>query len=256
MINKTVLITGASSGIGYELAKIFAGNKYNLILVARNTELLTKIKEELADDTIDIVTISKDLSSPGAPKDLYNHVKDIGMHVHVLVNNAGYGMTGKFTELELEKQTNMMQLNMFALTELTHLFAQDMVEKKYGRVLNVGSVASFVSVPSMSVYAATKSYVLSFSESLHSELRRKGDIAVTALCPGPTKTNFAKVANVGEMEPLFNKYGMTATDVAKIGYKAVLKGDPVVVPGFTFRFVASLPRFLPRKLIQTLLGKQ
>lgn len=255
MSKQTVLLTGASSGIGYELSKIFAKNRYDLILVARNKDKLEQIKCELEQFNVRISIFSKDLSLPHASRELYEEIKKQGQHVDILINNAGYGMTGKFTDLEWEKQLNMMHLNMIALTELTHLFVQDMINMKFGRIMNVGSIASFIATPSMSVYAASKAFVLSFSESLNTELKSKGDISVTALCPGPTKTNFAKVANVGELEHFFNRYGMTAKEVAQIGYRALIKKEPVIVPGLKFRGAVYLTRFIPRKLLQNLFGK-
>ncbi|WP_157801008.1 SDR family NAD(P)-dependent oxidoreductase [Bacillus solitudinis] len=254
MANETVLLTGASSGIGYELAKIFAEHNYNLILVARNKEKLEEMKTELGQSTIKIMTIAKDLSLPESPQELYTEIKERGSSVDILINNAGFGMSGNFIELDLDKQLTMMQLNMFSLTKLTHLFVQDMVKNHYGRIMNVGSIASFFSVPKMSVYGASKAFVLSFSESLNTELKQQGDIKVTALCPGPTKTNFAKAAKVAEIEQ-FNSIGLSAKDVALSGYRAMLKGEPVVVPGFKFRAAIHSMRFLPRKLVQTLIGK-
>ncbi|GAE34837.1 SDR family NAD(P)-dependent oxidoreductase [Halalkalibacter akibai] len=254
-MKQTVLLTGASSGIGYEMAKIFAANHYHLILIARNKLKLEEIKQELNNPQIEITVIVKDLSVPGAANEVYKEIKQLNKHVDILVNNAGYGMTGPFFELDLNKQMNMIQLNIIALTELTHLFVQDMIKNNFGRIINVGSVASFVATPTMSVYAATKAFVLSFSESLHSELKQKGDIAVTALCPGPTKTNFATVANVGHLEEIFNVHGTTAQEVALSGYNAMKKELPVVVPGWKFRSMVGLTRLLPRQLLQKILSK-
>ncbi|MBP3952502.1 SDR family NAD(P)-dependent oxidoreductase [Bacillus suaedae] len=253
-MNQTVLLTGASSGIGYELAKIFAENRYDLILVARSQEKLEQIKVELSKPGIEIITIVKDLSISETPFEVYEELKERGTKVDILINNAGYGMSGQFVDLALDDQLNMMQLNMISLTTLTHLFVQDMVKNKFGRIMNVGSVASFFSVPNMSVYGASKAFVLSFSESLNTELKHKGDIKVTALCPGPTKTNFAEVAKVKSVEQ-FNRSGMTAKDVALSGYKAMLKGEPVVVPGFTFKVAARSMQLLPRKWLQSLIGR-
>ncbi|MGO4890347.1 SDR family NAD(P)-dependent oxidoreductase [Anaerobacillus sp. MEB173] len=251
----TVLITGASSGIGYELAKIYAANGQHLILVARNKSRLEEIKEELhtPENSIDIVAI--DLSAPHSPKELYEEVKQRQLYVNILINNAGYGMTGNFVDMDITQQLNMIQLNIVSLTHLTHLFLQDMVKNKHGKILNVGSVASFISTPSMSVYAATKAFVLSFSESLGSELQGKGNFVVTALCPGPTKTNFAKVANVGKLEKYFNQYGTSAARVAEAGYRALENGQPVVIPGKRFSAAIRLTRFLPRRLLQNLLAR-
>ncbi|MDT8862887.1 SDR family oxidoreductase [Alkalihalobacillus sp. MEB130] len=249
----TVLITGASSGIGYEFAKLYAKNEHNLILVARNEERLAEIREELSNVEVNIIAM--DLARPAAPKELFEEVKKRQLRVNVLINNAGYGMTGNFANLEIEKQLQMIQLNVTSLTYLTHLFLQDMQEDRYGRILNVGSVASFVSTPSMSVYAATKAFVLSFSESLGSELKHQGDFVVTALCPGPTKTNFAKVANVGKLEKIFDQYGIEVSRVAAAGYNGLEKRKSVVVPGKRFSTLVRISQLLPRRQLQHLLSR-
>nr|WP_183604417.1 SDR family oxidoreductase [Paenibacillus phyllosphaerae] len=254
IVNHTVLITGASSGIGYELAKLFAQDHYRLILVARNRQRLEQIREELLHWTQDIAVIEKDLSRAGAAEEVYREVRAQEREVQVLVNNAGFGLTGHFAELPIASQLQMIQLNIAALTELTHLFAQDMIAGRYGRILNVGSVASFVATPSMSVYAATKAYVLSFSESLGSELRRRGDITVTALCPGPTKTNFAKAAQMGELETWFNKVSMSPEAVARAGYNGLKARKAVVIPGGSNGLMTFGLRFIPRRWVQRAAG--
>ncbi len=253
MKNRNVLITGASSGIGYEFAKIFAKKENNLILVARNRTRLEEIRAELMAKDITITIIEKDLSLPNAAMDVYNEVKSQNQRVDVLINSAGFGLQGNFDELNLQQQHNMMHVNMVSLTELTHLFVQDMIGQKFGRILNIGSIASFISMPSMSVYAATKAYVLSFSESLSNELKRYGDISVTALCPGPTKTNFVKAANMVSMEEMYNRFGMSASIVAQAGYEALIKGRPIEIPGKRFSLSIMATRFLPRKLVQKLM---
>lgn len=253
MNNLTVLITGASSGIGYEFARIFAKKKNNLILVARNKKRLEGIRAELLANDITIHMIEKDLSLPQAALEVYKEVKSLNLRVDILINSAGSGLQGNFDELDLHQQRLMMQLNMVSLTELTHLFVKEMIGRKFGRILNIGSIASFVSMPSMSVYAATKSYVLSFSESMSNELKQYGDITVTALCPGLTKTNFVKAANMGSMEEMYNRFGMSPSRVAMEGYDALVKGRPIMIPGKRYRLSIMATRFLPRKFVQRLI---
>jgi len=251
---RNVLITGASSGIGYELAKIFANNGYNLILVARNKERLEQLRSELHQ--VKVTILAKDLSSPHAAQELYSQVQALQLPVDILINNAGYGMQGKFHQLDLEKQLNMVHLNIVALMELTHYFVQEMVSRKYGRIMNIGSIASFISTPSMSTYAATKAFVLSFSESLNSELKGKGDLCVTALCPGPTTTNFAQTANIaGDLETAFKRLSLPASFVAQAGYEAMMKKKAVVIPGKRFSLSVTSTRFLSRNMIQRLLSR-
>lgn len=255
MSNRNVLITGASSGIGYELAKIFARERHNLILVARNRTKLEDIKTELTSYGVGIEVVEKDLIRPNAAQELYDHLCQKNIRVDILINNAGFGLRGDFNSLDTKTQLDMIQLNIVALTHLTHLFVQDMVKQGYGRIMNVGSIASFVSVPSMSVYAATKAYVLAFSEALNTELKDKGDIKVTALCPGPTYTNFAKAAKMGDQEELFNKMSLSASFVAEAGYEALKKGKPIEIPATSYAIgTIGFTRLLPRRLLQALLS--
>lgn len=255
MENLNVLITGASSGIGYELLKIFAKKNNNLILVARNRGRLEAIRSELSGQDITVTIIEKDLTQPGAAAAVYEEVVKRNIRVHVLVNNAGIGLYGNFHQLPLQQQMRTIQLNIAALTELTHLFVRDMIVTKFGRILNIGSISSFISTPLMSVYAATKAYVLSFSESLNSELRSKGDISVTALCPGFTKTNFIKEANMGHLEDFVYRIAMSSSVVAQEGYKAVKKGKTIKVAGGLNSFMLILIRLLPRVWLQKLATK-
>ncbi|MDQ0160001.1 SDR family NAD(P)-dependent oxidoreductase [Alkalibacillus salilacus] len=250
---RTALITGASGGIGYELAKLMA-NDLNLILVARSENKLEEVKAELSSHT-NVTIIPFDLAKPQAAKALYDRVQQDGHRVDILVNNAGFGIEDLFLETDLDRLNQMLQLNMVALTNLTYYFGQDMVRSQYGRILNIGSIASFVPTPAMSAYAATKAYVLSLSESLNTELQKKGNLSVTALCPGPTATNFANEANMQSMGESFNDIAMSPERVASIGYHALFKKKNVSIPGKRYKFLIAFTRILTRKMVQRLLAK-
>lgn len=242
-MNKTVLITGATSGLGYDFVKLFANDNYNLVLVARNTEKMQQIKK--AYSHLNVTVISKDLSSRDAAKEVYEEIKEQGIHIDVLVNNAGFGLMGKFDKLDLQEQVNMIQLNVTALTELTHYFLPLMKERNSGRILNVASTAAFQPGPLMAVYYATKAYVLSFSEALVEELSGSG-VTVTTLCPGATKTNFGSVANV-EGTKMFSR-AMTSDLVAKEGYAGLMAGKRVIITGSVNKLGALSAKFLPRSI--------
>ncbi|OZM58041.1 short-chain dehydrogenase [Lottiidibacillus patelloidae] len=243
-MTKTALITGASSGLGYEFVKLFAKDGYNLVLVARNEKKLNEIKQTF--NNINITIIKKDLSLKGASKEIYEELKTEGISIDVLVNNAGFGLLGSFDELSVEKQTEMINLNISTLTQMTHYFLPEMKRKGSGKILNVASLAAFLPVPMMAVYAATKAYVLSFSEALNEELNGR-NISVTALCPGATKTNFGSVANAAETKVF--KEAMEAEVVAKQAYKALLSGKSTVITGSLNKASALGVKFLPRKAV-------
>jgi len=252
---ETVLITGASSGIGLELARCFAADKSRLVLVARNTEALKSLAEELRQGHgIQATVLTADLSRPETPACVFNELQQAGITVDVLVNNAGFGAQGAFAGLSLRRQLEMIQVNVAALTELTGLFLPGMIERKRGGVLNVGSVAGFVSGPGMAVYFATKAYVLSFTEALAEELAGTG-LTVTGLCPGPTATNFGNVAR-GEKERQFKSPKMTALAVARCGHRAFRNSRVLAIPGRQNHFLIFLmrmtPRWLQRKAVKSL----
>ncbi|HCW03464.1 MAG TPA: short-chain dehydrogenase [Clostridium sp.] len=238
MESKSVtLITGASSGIGYEMARVFARKKHNLLLVARQEKALKKLADQLIrEDGVKVYVIAMDLSKPQASSELYNKVKQLGLQVDTLINNAGFGYVGLFHEEELERDKDMIQVNISVLTELTKLFSRDMVERKEGSILNVASTGGYHAGPYTAVYYATKAYVLSFSEAIAKELKPY-NIAVTALCPGATKTNFAKMAGRRD-----NKAAMPAEKVAEAGYKALMKKKTVMVPGIANKLLVKIPR--------------
>lgn len=243
----TALITGASGGIGYEFAHLFAKAGYNLIIVARSEDKLLQLKEELGEHPVTV--IPQDLSEPGAAEVLYNKVKELKMTVEVLVNNAGFGLNGQFDELPLLDQQKMLQVNVNALTELTHFFLQDIKAAPLydipKGVINVASTAAFQPGPKMAVYYASKAYVLSLSEALVEELRGTG-ITISTLCPGATDTNFFKAANA-EHTKLVNST-MAPKDVAKAGFLGFVKGKRVIVPGGANLSMAYAAKFMPRSV--------
>lgn len=253
---KTVLITGASFGIGYELAKIFAKEKYNLILVARNLEKLNQIKDELQNPDIQIFTIQKDLSQPNSPKELFDEINKKGLEIDILINNAGFGLLGSFAELDLQAQLDMIQLNITSLVHLTYLVLPQMIAKNSGKIMNVASTAAFQPGPNMAVYYATKAFVLSFSEALYAELKSKG-ITVTALCPGPTRTEFQKRARMENINLERSKLipYMSAEKVARIGFDGLMKGKRVVIPGLLNKTGTKLVKIFPKSFVLAVLKK-
>lgn len=245
---QTALITGASGGIGLELAKEFAKDGYNLVLVARSKDKLESIAADFAKQyNISATVIAKDLSKASAPDELYNELKTQGIQIDALVNNAGFATYGKFVEIPLEKELQEMQLNMVTLTHLTKLFAKDMVARKNGKIMNIASTAAFQPGPLMAVYYATKSYVLFLSEALANEFKGTG-VTVTVLCPGPTESGFQERAAMQESK-LVQGNLMKADDVAAQGYAALKRGQAVIIPGFKNQMLALSPRFMPRGMV-------
>jgi short-subunit dehydrogenase len=249
-----VLITGASSGIGRELAKCFAAEGSRLVLTARNTGLLQSLADELrhAHNTESIV-ISVDLSSPGAARNIFTELQGKGITVDVLVNNAGFGAWGLFAELPLQRQLEMLQVNINALVELTGFFLPGMLQRRRGGIMNVASVAGFLPGPGMAVYYATKACVLSFTEALAEELRGT-NVTVTALCPGPTATNFGQVAKADKAR-MFRLARTSAKEVACCGLNAFRNRRTVAVTGWQNRFLTLLIRWFPRSVVRKLAGK-
>ncbi|MGB3694806.1 MAG: SDR family oxidoreductase [Spirulinaceae cyanobacterium] len=248
-MSKTVLITGASSGIGYELSKLFAKDSYDLVLVARSENKLQDLAAKLQNEFgIQVKVIVQDLAINFAPKTIFAELQEENITIDVLVNNAGFAAYGLFTETNLQAELEMMQLNMVALTHLTKLFLPGMVQRRQGKILNVASTAAFQPGPLMAVYYATKAYVLSFSEAIANELIGTG-VTVTVLCPGPTKSGFQARADV-EKSKLFRGSNMMDTQtVAEIGYSGLMASKTVIVPGFQNKFIAAFIKFLPRKLV-------
>lgn len=247
-----VLITGASGGIGAELARLFASDGQNLVLVARRIEKLTELKSELESSyKVEVSVLEKDLSEPGSAKAVFDFTVAGGLSVDTLVNNAGFGDFGLFSECDLTKQLDMIQLNITTLTELTKLFLPQMISRKSGRILNVASVASFMPGPKMSVYYGSKAFVRSFSEALSVELRDKG-VTVTALCPGPVATDFWERAEAGKSSLFKHMLFANGKKVAQYGYKRLKKGKVLAIPGLSTRFFVFLAKILPRSWIRNM----
>lgn len=239
---KTALVTGASSGIGYELSKLFGRDGYKVILVARREEELKKLAEKLPNSQV----IAMDISKPGAPRELLKKLE--GTEIDVLVNNAGYGLLGEFSKTDLSSEIQMIHLNILSLTELTKLVLPQMLARRSGKILNVASTAAFQPGPLMAVYYATKAYVLSFSEAIAEELRDTG-VTVTTLCPGPTRTEFADVAKMGKSKLFKSAAVMDAAPVAEAGYEGLMAGKRIVVPGIANRMMIQSLRVSPRSLV-------
>lgn len=247
-MTNTALITGASAGIGEELARVHAEKGGDLILVARRKERLESIATELrAEYGVQVQVIAADLAKPGAAKKLMADVDALGMQVDVLINNAGFGGHGKFHESGLERDQRMMQLNMVALTELAYYFSQGMVERGAGKILNVGSTAGFLPGPLQAVYYASKAYVNSFSQAIANELRGTG-VTVTVLCPGPVATEFQEAGDLDGVKGF--DLAADARSVALCGYRAMERGELLAVNDRKIRVLLEgvLP-FLPRKSI-------
>jgi short-subunit dehydrogenase len=246
--NQTALITGASTGLGAEFARLFARDKYNLVLVARTGPKLVQLADELRQQHgITVKTIPLDLGLPQASQNLFEETQRAGIRVDILVNNAGYGRSGNFADIPLEESYGQIQLNITALTLLTRLYLGPMLERRSGKIMNVASTAAFQPGPRMAVYYATKAYVLSFSEALADELRKTG-IRVTCFCPGATLTEFQKRAET-ENSRLFRFAAMDAKTVAEDGYRALTASKTLAISGFKNWLVAESVRFAPRKMV-------
>lgn len=254
-MNQTALITGASGGIGMELAKIHASNGDHLILVARSLEKLEKLKLEIESTShVKVKVIQKDLSRKGAALEVFQEVAAQNIQVDYLINNAGFGDYGWFYETSWEKEQQMINLNITALTHFCKLYLPEMVNRGSGKIMNVASTASFQPGPGMAVYYATKAYVLHFSEALHSEVRKKG-VTVTALCPGATESGFSSAANMEDSKLFKGKKLPTSAQVARYGYKAMMKGKAVAIHGMMNYLMANSVRFAPRSWVVALVKK-
>jgi short-subunit dehydrogenase len=229
--NRYALITGATSGIGFELAKLFAKDSYNLILVARSKQRLQQVTDELKQSfSVEVTPIEKDLFNPGAALELYNEVNEMGIVVDVLVNDAGQGEWGPFVETDLQRDIDIVQLNIISLMTLTKLYLHDMVLRDDGKILQVGSEAGTTPIPLLAVYSATKAFVLSFSAALVNELQDT-NITVTALLPGATDTDFFHKAGQEDTVGYREKSLASPEDVAKDGYKALMNGESKIISG-------------------------
>ena len=249
-----VVVTGASGGIGYELARLFARDGYPLLLTARSADKLQAFAAELtATHGVPAAACPLDLTLPDAPGQLFEAARQQDRPVEVLVNNAGFGGYGPFVDADLTYTLQILQVNMVALTELTRLFLPDMVRRDGGRIMNVASVAAFQPGPLMAVYYATKAYVLSLSEALDEELR-KTKVRVSAFCPGPTTTGFEARAGLGQSKLFTGRNVMDARTAADAGYRGLMRGRRIVIPGVWNNLLVQSNRFFPRRLVTKVVG--
>jgi uncharacterized protein len=245
------LITGASEGLGAEFAKISAHEGRNLILVARQGDKLKLLAQDIGQD-ITIHIITQDLSDRDAAQKIYKKARRLRAEVDQLINNAGFGDFGDFVRLSAARQEQMIEVNIISLVALTRLFLPRMMQRKQGRIMNVSSVSGFTPLPLMSVYAASKSFVLSFSQALIEEVRGSG-VSITCLCPGATKTGFSRNAHLPAAHPIAHTR-VKPKAVAKFGYQAMLAGTPVAVYGFANKLLVSFVyKLLPRPLLRRLM---
>jgi len=245
-MKQTALITGASSGIGYALAKCFAHAGYDLVLIARNQTALFALAKECQAHAVSVSVIVKDLTDSQAAQQIYQTLEDQKIIVDILVNNAGMGLWGAFNETAVDDEEQLIALNILAVIRLTKLFIPAMIKRRSGKILNVGSVYSYTPVPYQSTYGASKAFLLSFSAAIRNELKDYG-ITVTILCPGiTTQTHFrTRLGNTKEKSYL----SLTAEQVALAGYQGLLKNKAVVIPGFVNTFYVNIMRFMPAKLV-------
>lgn len=243
-MTKTALVTGAASGLGYELATLLAKDSYKLILVDIDTESLTNVKAELEKKfSVEVVTLVKDLGIKNIAETILNDIKD--EPIDVLINNAGFGLFGSFVDTDWERESEMLHVHILTTTHLTKLVLEGMVKRGSGKILNMSSLAAFQPGPLMAIYYASKGYMLSFSEAISNELNGTG-VTVTALCPGPTETGFQKTvsADANTNKITFNM--ASAKSVAAYGYKSMQKGKTVAIPGILNKFLATIHRFVSR----------
>ena len=247
------VVTGASAGIGVELARLFAADGDGLVLVARRKDRLDTLAAELtAAHGVPVRTVELDLAEPGAAESLFQTLNGEGIVVHTLVNNAGFGLRGRFHALPADRQQEMVQVNVAAVTALSRLFLPGMIERRDGGILNISSMAAFQAGPYMAVYYATKAYVLSLSEALHEEAKPFG-VKVSVLCPGPVATEFSEVANL-QGTKLFAFGTADAASVARAGYDGYRANRAIVVPGLLNKFGVALSKFMPRALTRKVAG--
>jgi short-subunit dehydrogenase len=247
-VKKVALVTGASAGLGVEFARQLSKRGHRLVLAARRKERLDELVEELGNAR----AVEIDLSKAGASSKLMADLKAAGEEVDVLVNNAGFGLIGRFAELDAKRLRQMIDLNIGTLSDLCRAVAPGMIKRKSGAILNVASTAAFQAGPNMAVYFATKAFVLSFTEALHEELKPHG-IRVSCLCPGPTRTEFGEVAGFGG-NGLFDRVAMDSPDVVKAGLGGLEKNQAVVIPGFANKITAASTRFAPRSVVRKIAG--
>jgi short-subunit dehydrogenase len=251
----TALITGGSTGIGYELAREFAAHGHDLVLVARHRDALEAAAGKIEGKYgVKVTTFALDLTDPGVPQQLFDATEGAGTQIDFLVNNAGFGLGGEFADTDLSVELDMIQVNVTSLVHLTKLFLQPMLKRRQGRILNVASTAAFQPGPLHSIYYSTKAFVLSFSQAIDEELRNSG-VSVTVLCPGPTATNFFERASTTKSR-LFNQtMKASAESVAKYGFEAMMRGQRVAIPGMANKAMVQAERFIPRAVVTMLSRK-
>ncbi len=242
--SKVALVTGAASGLGFELALLLAQDNYDLVLVDIDAEKLESVKIEISNDyKSEVQILIKDLSQPNIAQEIYEEIQD--KPIDVLINNAGFGIFGTFSNTDWQRESEMLHLHIMTTTHLTKLLLQGMIERGSGKILNMSSLAAFQPGPLMSLYYASKAYILSFSEAIANELKETG-VTVTVLCPGQTKTSFQEVVSEGCADNKISFNMGCAKEVALYGYEAMLKGKTVAIPGTINKVLSKLPRFVSR----------
>ena len=256
MGNKTALVTGASDGIGLEFSDILAARGYDLVLVARREDKLNEVSAKLSEKYgINCTVMAADLSVPQAAQTLFQRTCEQNLQIDFLVNNAGLLHNGVFTELSLAEQERMITVNVLALTSLSHLYANDMATRKKGYILNLASLAAWMAIPNQNVYAATKAYVLSFTQALANEMKAANNgVVVSALCPGYTATKMMDNPDQGAKLRIAPNMMMSAKDVAEAGIKGCLAGKSAVVPGVANKITAAITRLFSKTLLTKLVG--
>ncbi len=250
MAKGTALITGASSGIGESLARLLASKQYDLVITARRIDRLANLAAELSDE-VDVTCVQADLASTDGVSHLLSELASKNLEIDILVNNAGVSYRGFVQELETQEVDAMLALNIVALTRLTHALLPQMINRGSGKILNVSSVTAFQPVPSLSIYAASKAFVLSLTEAISEDLKGTG-VTVTALCPGLTKTEM--VDELVQEEPIPSYMIASADDVAREAYDAMIKGEVIRVPGIANQFAVNWVKYQPRWLVRNLGG--
>lgn len=251
--NKTALVTGAASGLGFEFSLLLAKDSYNLILVDIDTKKLEYAKKRIQEAyDVNVKILAKDLSKPNISQEIFEHVKEIP--IDVLINNAGFGLFGEFSNTDWFRESEMLNLHINTTTQLTKLILRGMVDRDYGKILNISSLAAFLPGPLMAIYYASKAYILSFSEAIANELKGTG-VTVTVLCPGQTRTSFQKIVSNASSKNKETFNMACPLEVAKYGYSAMLKGKTVAIPGTFNKFVAILSRFVPRNMTTSIVRK-
>lgn len=250
---KTALVTGGASGLGYEFALLLAKNSFQLILIDIDSDQLEIVKNELEHNfQIKVHTITKDLSLQNSAAELFEEVKETP--IDVLINNAGFGLFGSFYSTNWNRESSMLNLHVVTTTQLTKLLLDGMIKRGRGKILNISSLAAFQPGPLMAIYYASKAYILSFSEAIANELKGTG-VTVTVLCPGQTKTSFQEVVSEGNKTNKISFNIATANKVTEYGYKAMMRGKTLAIPGVTNKILSFLPRILPRKIVTAIVRK-